>query len=753
MSLRADDRKSSRRERSRSRYDDDEDAQSKVSSSKHKSRSDRYNDDDDAQSKVSSSKHKSRSRRDDDDDDKNGESSRRKHRSSRKYDDEDEEDSSKTKSRSRRHDKDDAEEPSSRSKHRSSRYLEGEDDKSSKSKPSRYDEEAATGEPLSKSRSRARFSDEETLSKTRSPPVEDDDAPRPRSFTGASLRNKAARFRDEEDGGQRGSGGLVSMPDMPGGFEDDDEDHLAYETRQPSSRLPGLSSLFGAGSTNGRGDEHSDDERNDQRSSRRYESEVRSPREDQGRTSKSSRNDDRATEVRRPSRQSVSFGSRDDGIMPYPDADHAFMPSIPTIPGEEPEYRMTLPYGAERPHDDYDEDEDHLTYLARPLGRSRTDSVNDSHDSEVRTPRRSVSYPSPGAEAEKESRRKSSSGGGLLSVGGSKSATRSRSRDGRLSVSTGGDRPSLGGRPPASPLLESYKGTYQSTSPMPSPMMLPQTVEPDTEIEDFSLEERKPTGSALTRKKSIDPKTGKKKVILYDSEGDAEKLAKALNHSSARPEPLIEVLPELTHDQLLALREQYRKRVKVAGRGVNLSKQIKSATTGNFGKVTYVTSLGRWEAESYWANFWYQSHSTSRELLIEALMGKPNAEMREINDSFKDKRYQDNLSLCMEKELKPDKFRNAVLTALEARRQEETDVWPLEYRNRDVEVMARALNSREGGESAILDIVVRRSDNHLRELLKSYERVHRENFARAALAKSNNLVVSLRYFRGVVERG
>lgn len=80
---------------------------------------------------------------------------------------------------------------------------------------------------------------------------------------------------------------------------------------------------------------------------------------------------------------------------------------------------------------------------------------------------------------------------------------------------------------------------------------------------------------------------------------------------------------------------------------------------------------------------------------------------------------------------------------LEERRQEEQDVYPIEYRNRDVDLLSKALKSREGGESAMLEIIVRRSDSHLREVLKTYERMNQENFARAALKKSNNLVVSL----------
>lgn len=192
---------------------------------------------------------------------------------------------------------------------------------------------------------------------------------------------------------------------------------------------------------------------------------------------------------------------------------------------------------------------------------------------------------------------------------------------------------------------------------------------------------------------------------------------------------------------MLELRTEYKRHCKVQGRGINIAKHIKLKTSGNFGKIAYVTALGKYEGEGYWANYWYQSNSARRELLIEALMGRQNHEIRAICESFKDKRYSDSLVKCMDKELKADKFRKAVLMALEGKRQEESDVWPVEYRNRDVDTLYKALKSREGGESAILGIVVMRSDAHLRECLRTYERKYQGSFARDCLRKSNNLVV------------
>ncbi|KAI7493253.1 Annexin [Hortaea werneckii] len=326
-------------------------------------------------------------------------------------------------------------------------------------------------------------------------------------------------------------------------------------------------------------------------------------------------------------------------------------------------------------------------------------------------------------------------------------------RPNRLSVS-GGDRPDLsaGYMPPPSPLLEAYHGTYQSLSPMPSAMKL------DDDLSDLELQSSQGSRDGRTSKDKLarDAERGKekKRVVLYDAEGDATKIAKALSHHKIDSDPIIDILPGLSHDDMWALRKEYKKQVKIQGKGINLPKHLKVKLAGNFGKAAYVTALGRWESEGYWANFWYQSHGSRRELLIESLMGRTNLEIRNIKDEFNDKRYADDLVRCMEQELKMDKFRTAVLMALEERRQEDQDVFPVEYRNRDVQVLYQALNAKQGGESAMLEIIVRRSDAHLRDVLRMYESTYRENFARAALRKSNNLVgeVIAHILNGVINK-
>ena len=344
---------------------------------------------------------------------------------------------------------------------------------------------------------------------------------------------------------------------------------------------------------------------------------------------------------------------------------------------------------------------------------------------------------------------------------------------GTLAVVTQGHGHDHHGKPPASPLLEAYHGTYQSISPMPSPLMI--AGKDDSDLSDLELEqvdsddERIVHGGKIMKVTSQDrhdskhakdrPKaphrgssasmtvisstTTRKRVSFYDPAPDAKALAEALNHhNKVNTKPLVKILPHLSTDDILALRNEYKNHAKIGGKGINLSKHIKSKVTGHLGKAAYATALGRWESEAYWANVWYQGSAARRELLIEALIGRTNQEIWEIKNSFSDKRYSDDLEKCMKAELKADKFRTAILLALEERRMGESQPLEPDRVRRDVEDLHKALVSRDGGETAMINIIVVRSDAHLREVLRMYEGRYRENFARAMIEKSRNLVVS-----------
>ncbi|OHE96480.1 annexin ANXC4 [Colletotrichum orchidophilum] len=307
---------------------------------------------------------------------------------------------------------------------------------------------------------------------------------------------------------------------------------------------------------------------------------------------------------------------------------------------------------------------------------------------------------------------------------------------------------------PGSPLLESYHGTYQDMSPMPSPMLLPSSH--DLQV----TEPLSPIGSD-------DEGRRRRRARFHDIEDDASRIAKALrsDRKNPDPEPLIEILPGLTHDQVMDLRKEYKALVKTGAdrKGVNVAKHIRSRLKDadpNLMKACYATALGQWESEAYWANFWYQGDKTRRELLIESLMGRTNHEIRLIKDGFSDKKYDNSLTKCMKTELKEDKFKKAVLMVLEERRMEEYDPYgrrlAIDYNSveDDVADLRKAVKSEKGGESLMISIVVQRSDSHLREVLKLYERTYRANFARDALKKSGNLVGELlaHVLNGVINR-
>ncbi|KAG6080030.1 hypothetical protein E4U15_003466 [Claviceps sp. LM218 group G6] len=317
---------------------------------------------------------------------------------------------------------------------------------------------------------------------------------------------------------------------------------------------------------------------------------------------------------------------------------------------------------------------------------------------------------------------------------------------------------SLSAAPP-SPLLEAYKGTYQDCSPMPSPLLAASNP-PDSGLRPLD------SLSPISSDTEGDGKKRSRRARFHDPEAIAAQFAKALK--GTRPpdtQPLIEILPSLTHHQVMELRSHYKRLVKTGSdrKGVNLAKHIRARLKDESSplmKACYAVALGQWESEAYWANFWYQGNKTRRELLIESLMGRTNAEIRHIKDAFADKKYDHSLTKCLRTELKEDKFKRAVLAVLEERRMEDVDSQGrrvvLDYRlvEEDVMTLRKAVRAERGGESAMIGVVVGRSDAHLRAVLGEYERVYGGNFAREALSKSGNLVgeVLAHILNGVINR-
>ncbi|KAG6041316.1 hypothetical protein E4U41_004967 [Claviceps citrina] len=318
---------------------------------------------------------------------------------------------------------------------------------------------------------------------------------------------------------------------------------------------------------------------------------------------------------------------------------------------------------------------------------------------------------------------------------------------------------SLSAAPP-SPLLESYKGTYQDCSPMPSPLLLA-SKSPDSDVRGLEA-----LPASMGSDMEGDGKRRSRRARFHDTEEIASQLAKALKGSKAPDtQPLVDILPSLTHEQVMELRTQYKRIVKTGSdrKGVNIAKHIRARLKDedvNLMKACYSVALGKWESEAYWASFWYQGNKTRRELLIESLMGRTNEEIKQIKDAFTDKKYDNSLTKCIKTELKEDKFKKAVLMVLGQDRMDDFDPYgrriPLDHDlvADDVDQLRKAVKAEKGGESAMLGIVVHRGDAHLRAVLQEYEHRYRANFAREALSKSGNLVgeVLAHILNGVINR-
>lgn len=404
----------------------------------------------------------------------------------------------------------------------------------------------------------------------------------------------------------------------------------------------------------------------------------------------------------------------------------------------------------------------------RHAGKSKKDIHKGQYEESLRGPKPDVLTVEPMGRSRNRSRdgrRDASPGPSALAAAHPDKRDRDRSRDRRSSKRDSSPLPPTNRmstlavdtrRPasmslaaaPASPLLESYHGTYQSCSPMPSPLLLAsQSSAEDPRM----LESLSPLNSDVEG----DGKRRSRRARFHDPEDIASRLARALKGDfPPDTEPLVDILPSLSHEQVMELRQEYKRLVKTGSerKGVNIAKHIRARLKDEdplLMKACYSVALGMWESEAYWANFWYQGDKTRRELLIETLMGRTNEEIRLIKESFTDKKYDNSLTRCMKTELKEDKFKKAVLSVLEERRMEDIDSHgrriPLEYElvDKDVDDLRRAVKAEKGGESLMISIVVQRSDTHLRAVLSEYERQYHGNFAREALKKSGNLVVCI----------
>lgn len=372
-----------------------------------------------------------------------------------------------------------------------------------------------------------------------------------------------------------------------------------------------------------------------------------------------------------------------------------------------------------------------------------------------------------------------------------------------LDIPAAGGEGGAGSKPPPSPALQPYYGTYQSISPMPSPSFSPapsplfsaagevklgkhqaqgsfsigppaypslqqhqqqqyqqQQQPPPLQAQGLGLPTTYtgesaspayglsvgPAGPSLHQPRPpASPRNSSpspERLPPYDAAADAARILAELKHTFTRPsvQPLLDILPTLTPSQLKALRAEY----KTLCRGINLAKHLKSVFTTStpFGKLVFAVALGPFESEAWFANSWYQKKRTRNELLIESLMGKSNRETALIKACFKDARYNASLEKAVSDELPADKFRMAVMAQLScSRMDEDRPVDPAALRD-DVARLGTILErDASGGETEMVGIIVNRSDRWLRELAALYHQVYDRDLAKAIIRHSKNLAV------------
>lgn len=403
------------------------------------------------------------------------------------------------------------------------------------------------------------------------------------------------------------------------------------------------------------------------------------------------------------------------------------------------------------------------------------------------------------------------SAGASLSAGGSFGHQKSSSLSipgappaGLSPLNTSGFGPAP--QPIPSPALQPYYGTYQSISPMPSPLMGPHSPssasflsaspsnsaagsfalgppaypQSGTEASTTSSHHKRhksktkitstshsvsiggsigssgtihtarpdsPSGSSRPSSPTYDDEINE---VPYNPATDAKVILSELKSTFSKPSvrPLINILPTLTPTQLKSLRAEYKHQYH----NVNLAKHIKSVFTVStpFGKLCFATALGPYESEAWFANSWYQKRETRNELLIESLMGKTNSEIAHIKSAFKDAKYDSSLEKAVTAELPGNKFRYAVTLQLSCVRQEEDAKVDTEGVRQDVARLGKILEERmEGGETEMIEILVSRSNRWLKEVARMYRRVYERDLAKAIMKRSKNLVVSYRRVKRV----
>ncbi|KAF3921694.1 Annexin-B12 [Orbilia brochopaga] len=312
---------------------------------------------------------------------------------------------------------------------------------------------------------------------------------------------------------------------------------------------------------------------------------------------------------------------------------------------------------------------------------------------------------------------------------------------------------------------DTYRPTYYPLSPMPSPGLTGRDRGFNVDVGgNFSL--GSPMGGAnlgysahassshghgshhrsrsSTRGDYIRPEEKRRPVEpKYDPKDHAQILYKALKGKVADVGAIVKIIPLLSGEQIVALRAEY-KRIHPLG-NVNLAKHLKAQLSGKIQLAAYVTALGPYESESYWATLSNQKPNFRHALLIEALMGRENDDIMDMKDSYRDAKNDNNFEKAITKELTADKgtnekFKELVLTQLDAQGMNEWDKVYLDKVRDDAEDIHDALLKDKVDSLVVGNIIITRSTTHVREMMRLYKKLFNQDLARLIAEKITGLI-------------
>ncbi|KAJ3046828.1 hypothetical protein HK097_000480 [Rhizophlyctis rosea] len=184
---------------------------------------------------------------------------------------------------------------------------------------------------------------------------------------------------------------------------------------------------------------------------------------------------------------------------------------------------------------------------------------------------------------------------------------------------------------------------------------------------------------------------------------------------------LIEVLCKRTPLQAPQIAQQFK-----AQFGRDLVKDIKSETSGNFGRVMErlampLPDVDAWELHDAMAGF-----GTNDDTLIEILTGRTNAEIWAIKQAYRARYGKD-----LESDIRGDTsayFKKILVALVQGMRDETGSYMDV---NGDVEQLYRAGVGRMGtDETTFIQILATRSENHLRAVFAAYQNKYHEDMER-----------------------